>query len=437
LTYKHTENISKMDQLGDVIGLVGEFITPGDTIYDLNRNIIEASLVCTTWRKAFDANKEVISKGMKQFQQNRELNKLSCGASHTTCILEDGSLYTFGYERYGRLGHGNNTENQFVPKKVESISLRVLQVSCGDSRTACILEDGTLWTFGDGQLGHGNNTENQLVPKKVESISLRVLQVSCGTSHTACILEDRTLWTFGYGELGQLGRLGHGNNTENQLVPKKVESISLRVLQVSCGDSHTACILEDRTLWTFGYGEFGQLGHGNNTENQLVPKKVESISLRVLQISCGRWYTACILEDGTLWTFGYGRCGQLGHGNNTENQFVPKKVESISLRVLQVSCGDSHTACILEDGTLWTFGYGRYGQLGHGNNTENQFVPKKVESISLRVLQISCGDWYTACILEDGTLWTFGYGELGRLGHGNNTKNQLVPKKVEYILYNN
>ena len=110
-----------MDQLSDVIGLLGEFITPGDTIYDLNRNIIEASLVCTTWRKAFDANKEAISKGMKQFQQNRELNKLSCGRWHTACILKDGSLYTFGYGKNGELGHGNNTEIQFVPKKVESI----------------------------------------------------------------------------------------------------------------------------------------------------------------------------------------------------------------------------------------------------------------------------------------------------------------------------
>jgi len=370
-----------MDQLSDVIGLLGEFITPGDTIYDLNRNIIEASLVCTSWRKAFDTNKEAISKGMKQFQQNRELNKLSCGRWHTACILEDGTLWTFGDGEYGELGHGNNTKNQLVPKKVESISLRVLQVSCGTFHTACILEDGSIWTFGDGEygeLGHGNNTENQFVPKKVESISLRVLQVSCGASHTACILEDGSIWTFGD---GGYGRLGHGNNTEIQLVPKKVESISLRVLQVSCGTSHTACILEDGTLWTFGYGRYGQLGHGNNTENQLVPKKVESISLRVLQISCGASHTVCILEDGTLWTFGYGRLGQLGHGNNDDIQFVPKKVESISLRVLQVSCGDSHTACILEDETPWTFGYGRYGQLGHGNNTETQFVPKKVESI--------------------------------------------------------
>jgi alpha-tubulin suppressor-like RCC1 family protein len=372
---------------------------------------------------------------MKQFQQNRELNKLSCGRWHTACILEDRTLWTFGYGRYGELGYGNNTEDQFVPKKVESISLRVLQISCGASHTACILEDGTLWTFGNGQfgrLGHGNNTENQFVPKKVESISLRILQVSCGASHTACILEDGTLWTFGYGEYGELG---HGNNTKNQLVPKKVESISLRVLQISCGDSHTACILEDRTLWTFGYGRCGQLGHGNNTENQFVPKKVDSISLHVLQVSCGHSHTACILEDGTLWTFGYGEYGQLGHGNNTKIQLVPKKVESISLRVLQISCGYWHTACILEDGTLWTFGYGEYGELGYGNNTENQLVPKKVESISLRVLQISCGTSHTACILEDGSIWTFGYGELGELGHGNNTETQLVPKKVESILY--
>jgi hypothetical protein len=119
-----------MDQISDVIGLLGEFITPGDTIYDLNRNIIEASLVCTSWRKAFDVNKEAISKGMKQFQQNRELNKLSCGRWHTACILKDGSLYTFG------------------------------DGECARWHFACILEDG--------QLGHGNNDNIQLVPKKVD-----------------------------------------------------------------------------------------------------------------------------------------------------------------------------------------------------------------------------------------------------------------------------
>ena len=45
--------------------------------------------------------------------------------------------------------------------------------------------------------------------------------------------------------------------------------------------------------------------------------------------------------------------------------------------VLQVVAGDGHTACVVEGGGLYTWGYGEYGQLGHGDG-EDVLVPRLV-----------------------------------------------------------
>ena len=79
---------------------------------------------------------------------------------------------------------------------------------------------------------------------------------------------------------------------------------------------------------------------------------------------------------------------------------------------------------ILDDGTLHTFGRGDFGQLGHGDQ-QNQASPKRVEVEAWqgrRVTSVACGEYHTAVILDDGTLHTFGSGGSGRLGHGDEQK---------------
>ena len=57
---------------------------------------------------------------------------------------------------------------------------------------------------------------------------------------------------------------------------------------------------------------------------------------------------------------------------------VPHLVESLKGKmVVDVACGSSHSACITEDGALYTWGKGRYGRLGH-NEHETIHKPKQV-----------------------------------------------------------
>ena len=56
--------------------------------------------------------------------------------------------------------------------------------------------------------------------------------------------------------------------------PKLVEALAgKKVTNISCGSGHSAAIVDDKELYTWGIGDFGRLGHGNE-ESFSTPKLV-------------------------------------------------------------------------------------------------------------------------------------------------------------------
>lgn len=67
------------------------------------------------------------------------------------------------------------------------------------------------------------------------------------------------------------------------------------------------------------------------------------------------------------------------------------------LEVSAVSCGSRHTAVVTRGGELYTWGWGKYGQLGHGNNISSDQA-RRVEYLvaeGLQVEEVVCGPWTT------------------------------------------
>jgi len=155
----------------------------------------------------------------------------------------------------------------------------------------------------------------------------------------------------------------------------------------------------------------------------------------VVQLALGSTHSACTTEEGTLYTWGSGRNGRLGHGDQSDKK-VPTLVEAlVGQVVVQLALGGSHSACTTAEGTLYTWGFGANGhggggQLGHGDHSDKK-VPTLVEAlVGQVVVQLALGSSHSACITEEGTLYTWGWGLMGQTGHGDGAKNGYAPTPV-------
>ena len=139
--------------------------------------------------------------------------------------------------------------------------------------------------------------------------------------------------------------------------------------------------------------------------------------------------SSCGSETAEGWT-----PGLLGHGEGVTRLNTPTRLPSGTLggeRAVSVSAGRGHSLALTANGSVWSWGYGAGGKLGHGDE-QDQLLPKKIEALAWkRVVAVSAGFVHNLAITADGAAFTWGKGEDGCLGHGEDLSNQLLPKKIE------
>ena len=70
-----------------------------------------------------------------------------CGGYHTAALTKKGEVFTWGYNSYGQLGHGDYDERT-IPTKVTSLDgFVIISISCGQWHTAAITDKGEIFTW--------------------------------------------------------------------------------------------------------------------------------------------------------------------------------------------------------------------------------------------------------------------------------------------------
>jgi alpha-tubulin suppressor-like RCC1 family protein len=179
------------------------------------------------------------------------------------------------------------------------------------------------------------------------------------------------------------------------------------------------------TLWNWGSNSNGALGINNTTSPRCTPVTTIAGGTNWKQVSGGDLHTAAIKTDGTLWTWGRNSYGRLGI-NNTTNRSIPVTTFAGGTNWKQVNCSSDHTAAIKTDGTLWTWGANNNGRLGD-NTTIIRSIPVTTFAGGTNWKQVSCGGNHTAAIKTDGTLWTWGGNNFAQLGVNDNSTNRSTP----------
>lgn len=111
----------------------------------------------------------------------------------------------------------------------------------------------------------------------------------------------------------------HGHKTKDNLNIFKKIGDQVTFKKVNAGFTHSLAISEAGQVYSWGEGVFLQLGHGNKNDVK-TPKKIESISdKKFASVSCTRGekyaHSMAATEDGTVFTWGSGYKGKLGHDN--------------------------------------------------------------------------------------------------------------------------
>jgi alpha-tubulin suppressor-like RCC1 family protein len=270
---------------------------------------------------------------------------------------------------------------------------------------------GSLWLWGRANRGQLGTNDALIRSSPVQTVSggTNWNSVNCGYEHTAAIKTDGTLWLWGYNFDGQLG----DNNTTGRSSPVQTASQGTNWKLVSCGRYFTAAIKTDGTLWTWGTTASGQLGT-NNSLDRSTPVQTVSGGTNWKSVSCGTEHAAAIKTDNTLWTWGNNGQGQLGN-NTASNRSSPVQTVSGGTNWMSVNCGVQCTAAIKTDGTLWMWGSNGGGQLGDGTITRKS-SPVQTVAGGTNWKSVAGGLNHTAAIKTDGTLWMWGFNSYGQLG---------------------
>ncbi|XP_052077229.1 E3 ubiquitin-protein ligase HERC2-like isoform X2 [Mytilus californianus] len=332
---------------------------------------------------------------------NDSLSTLKCvqiagGSKSLFCVTQDGKVYACGEATNGRLGLGISTGTVSVPKLVTSLSQYVIKkvaVHSGGRHCLALTTDGKVFSWGegdDGKLGHFSRW-NCDKPRLIEALkSKRVRDIACGSSHSAAITSNGDLYTWG---LGEYGRLGHGDNT-TQLKPKQVKALaSQRVVQVACGsrDAQTLTLTSEGRVYSWGDGDFGKLGRGGS-EGCNVPHEIERLrDLGVCQIECGAQFSLALTKAGQVWTWGKGDYFRLGHGTDAHVR-KPQMVEGLkSKKIVHVAVGALHCLAVTDNGQVFAWGDNDHGQQGNGTTTVNR-KPALVHGLEgFKITKVACG----------------------------------------------
>ena len=342
------------------------------------------------------------------------VKKLSGYYKRFGLVREDGSLWTWG-EKY--LGNGEQVGGSRPVHIMDDVDT----VYMGMDASLAVKTDGTLWAWGNNYgntIGNGQDGGEQLTPVMILE---HVVTASMGFYTAAAVTEDGGLYIWGYNYDGNLGSNipQLGGSVKKYLSPTRVME---NVAEVSCNNANygafTMVLKRDGTLWTFGDDQFGQLGDGRtDLGNQYWELKdggtfgrkpfewePRQIMDHVVSIHAADRMGTAILSDGTLWTWGFNKYGRLGNGGafNAEaddGNHVPCQTCPLQImdNVAAVREGyELQTAILKKDGTVWMCGKG-YSE-----------VPVQVDIGSVVSIALSNTDTYA--LKADGTLWKWGIG---------------------------
>lgn len=351
--------------------------------------------------------------------------------SHRSHGREPGQVLVLGQGDVGQLGQGEDVIERKKPALVP-LPEKIVQVIAGGMHTVCLSDTGNVYTFGcndEGALGRDTTGETtEMVPGKV-LLEERVVQVSAGDSHTAALTDDGTVYIW--------GAFRDNNGVIGLLEPMKTSNVPVKlpmtepVIKIASGNDHLVMVTLEGNLYSSGTGEQGQLGRvpalfsntgGRQGLGRLLQPHIINFKkkVHVIDAFCGAYFTFALSKEGHVYGFGLSNYHQLGLEKITVCYF-PVRVKcfknSSTTSWVDFSGGQHHTVCLDSEGQVYSLGRAEYGRLGLGQGAEEKTEPTIVTGME-PASRVTCGASVSYAVTRDGSVYAWGMGTNLQLGTG-------------------
>ncbi|XP_028938294.1 RCC1-like G exchanging factor-like protein [Ornithorhynchus anatinus] len=334
---------------------------------------------------------------------------------------------------------------------------KISSVACGYGFTllASSTRDVTkVWGMGlnkDSQLGFQQSRQHRdrgyeyvLEPSPValpleRPQESRVLQVSCGRAHSLVLTDGEGVFSMGNNSYGQCGREVVENEVYREShVVHRIRGLDEQVVQVVCGQDHSLFLTKSGAVYSCGWGADGQTGLGHLRVTS-VPSRLRGdiAGVRIVQLASYGDSCLAVSADGHL--FGWGNSEYLQLAAVTESTQVkePRHLpfSAVVGKVKQAACGGTGNMVLNDQGDVFVWGY---GILGKGPTLLETPTPEMIPPIlfgrtdrnpDIRVAQVRCGLSHFAAITNKGQLFVWGKNVRGCLGIGR-MEDQYFPWRV-------
>ena len=352
---------------------------------------------------------------------------VAAGGAHSIGIDYNGHIWSWGQNDGGALGRPTKESDDEIdedndlnakestPTRVQGIPDHVVfvAVAAGDNVSAAITTEGRVWAWGtftdDGRKAFRPGVKYQREPWLVPSVRSAVA-LAAGKDHLLILDKSGKVWAWGTGNSFQLGVKLNPNLRTHTFGPFKVPGLK-DITQIYAGDFQSYAIDKSGKVFAWGLNNFGQLGISDNVGSGAMVESPTLVSFfsdkEVKQIASGNHHTVWLTGDGSIWTIGETNFHQLGipyddlpantvrEGDGTPSYVpTPTKLskgafdeESVPLpKFKYIAAGTDHSLAIsAEDGSAWTWGFGEVYQLGHGkpageDSPEDEPVPTRIKN---------------------------------------------------------
>jgi hypothetical protein len=354
------------------------------------------------------------------------LRRFALGIAGYYVIEPDGSVkaWTTGDNIKGTslaLGH-EQIVRPYVAQAVPALQ-GATAIARGNAEYA-VMGDGRVLAWGtnaNGLLGNTPLAELEVTAQPHRPVPIptatmpmpKIVDVAAGGDHVMALTADGAVFTWGNGQVGQLGIgdlpiINFKTHTPASMAyvpfPVQVPGIS-GVRGIAAGSMFSLALLNDGSVKSWGDNQYGQLGDGT-LQNRAHPVTVSGITNAVAVAAGGLDYSAALLADGTVMTWGWGN-GAFGRPEITSRSANPNPMPVPGVSgAIAIAAGGQHMLALTGTGRVIAWGFENvYHPVGHPGIPD--LKPAAVPLITT-ARAVFAGPLSSQALLADGTFMVWG-----------------------------